>query len=1376
MLRQVFSRAAVALLLVPAAIAAQAPQSNDDLAAKVRTELAAARKLPASLDKVVSPVIDRVWDGFDRDAAIGQVQFMDGYWRLPGNEGFDKSIDRVKARLVAAGFKELAERPKTPITVPSLWIEPASTPSSGWDQQVGTVAIVRDGQPEQVVLSREKERLALAINSFSTAPGGVVVPLIDVGAGNSPNDYANKEVKGAVVVGTAGTAQLYTQAVVNRGAVGVISTAKVPAYLDPSPDLLQWGSITYDETRKPFGFRATPRAAETLKAATNAGPVKVRVEVATTFARKPERTLAAEIPGATVPNERIVIAAHVQEPGANDNASGTATNMELTRALVTGVLSGRIPKPARTLTFLWVNEISGSRRWLSEHADQKDGVKYMFSMDMTGEDITKTGGHFLVERFPDPGSVWARPWDPHTEWGPGNVNPNSLKGDLINDLHLAMCERVAVKSMASAKRPWDVRSNPYEGGSDHTQFRDAGIPSLLDWHFTDRFYHTNRDTAEKTSPDEMRNVGTAVATTAWLMASATDAIAADVKTLVAKAGDARVAVEKREGAIAQPGVKPEENDKIVAAWRKWYDEAIASVSRLVVPAKRPAPIPSPAADLEESRSSINDTESTGPQSGPFVVEDTDTGASQDPSCDQTTMGPIPATVLNVLWAADDRLVCSCGTHTEQHKESREHDLLFDTALRAGPPEIRRAAALALGRLESPQTITTLLTLLRDRNADVRAEAANALAQTAKAGRDDVMTIAQHLTFAIAAIVPPDLTKRMPGRIFAAGSRPRGQETDAAAAVMFEAIGRLPFAAAEAEAAAAYLHGCMLDPWCEPPPSGAAIDFRVSAPRLLGIAKGFESISRKFPRANYDGIVGNLRLLAANGRNDFTRVRGAFDNRRTDAEAGELVARLRRLTMQTLQNIGDKDRDTILGATNDGDWQVRRIGTMMLASQALTGPAPGQSGPAADDLVVNALAQRLKDSAFQVRLEAVKVAARVAARTGDCSDVLNATRDDMPIVAMQALDGIVVACKDMTPILERLHTLADTLEDTSSNTVWQVGARALTAMARVAEKEAAPYVAKRPLFASPIWQLRASIATTAGRVKNEEVLLTLVKDPVPNVRNAALEALKVVGSTHLFEEALENLTSTDFQLVRTAAISLKGAPKNEDTAMALIKALKRLTDEGKDTSRDPRMALIERIDEQVSVEMISLVQPFLSDFDPAVANAVKAVCERLVPNGSPAATPRLRKPVQATLEEIQDLPKTATLVMQNGDRIELELLVEEAPMTIARFASLARAGYYNGLTFHRIVANFVIQGGSPGASEYVGDARYMRDEVGRVPNLRGAVGISTRGRDTGDAQIFIDLVDLPRLDHDYTVFANVTSGMPAVDKILEGATIATVVIK
>jgi cyclophilin family peptidyl-prolyl cis-trans isomerase len=110
----------------------------------------------------------------------------------------------------------------------------------------------------------------------------------------------------------------------------------------------------------------------------------------------------------------------------------------------------------------------------------------------------------------------------------------------------------------------------------------------------------------------------------------------------------------------------------------------------------------------------------------------------------------------------------------------------------------------------------------------------------------------------------------------------------------------------------------------------------------------------------------------------------------------------------------------------------------------------------------------------------------------------------------------------------------------------------------------------------------------------------------------------------------------------------------------------------------------------------------------------------------------------------------------------------------RFMRLAKSGYYNGLTLHRIVPNFVIQGASPGANEYAGDALYVRDEIGLAAHTRGAVGLSTRGRDTGDAQFFINLVDNPRLDFEYTVFGHVDSrDMDIVDGIAEGDAIDTI---
>src|SRR5262249_51135457 len=160
----------------------------------------------------------------------------------------------------------------------------------------------------------------------------------------------------------------------------------------------------------------------------------------------------------------------------------------------------------------------------------------------------------------------------HTEWGQGEVRADRLKGDLLNDLHLAVCLRVARKS------GWVVNTNPYEGGSDHTVFGTAGIPSVLDWHFTARYYHTNLDTADKSSATEMCNFGVSAVSTAWLLASAKEPAALAVAELVAKTGGARVAFEEREGAHLaaadpNPGAARLREDQIVTAWKQWYAEA-----------------------------------------------------------------------------------------------------------------------------------------------------------------------------------------------------------------------------------------------------------------------------------------------------------------------------------------------------------------------------------------------------------------------------------------------------------------------------------------------------------------------------------------------------------------------------------------------------------------------------------------------------------------------------------------------------------------------------------------------------------------------------------------------------------------------------------
>lgn len=545
----------VALLIATALTAAAAAQP-----------FVPAAELPPTAERAYNAVAAR----FDRDAAMDVVRHMQRYWRLAGNPGYNASIDHIRGRLLKAGVHTR--------------VDEYAKPEPGWDYSRGTVTI--DGDPAPI-LSKERDRVSLAINSFSTPPGGISLPLVDVGAGTA-QDFTSKTIKGALILGDASLGGLWQQAVRNRGAAGVVSTEIAP-YIRPSDpsamseaqkDVLQWGGIPYDAALKTFGFKASWRAASRLRAALARRPdTRVRVDIESAFHAGPNRSLVSEIVGRSRPHERVVVVAHLQEPGANDNASGCATLLSLVLALNEAIRRGTIPPPERTMTFMWLDEIRGSRQWLTARKGEAAGVQYMFSMDMTGEDTAKTGGTFLIEKQADPSAVWPRPSDPHSEWGASQVKLESLKGSLLNDVHIAVAQRRA-RDMR-----WTVRTNPYEGGSDHTAFAAAGIPSLLNWHFTDRYYHTNQDTTDKVSADEMRHVGVTVATSAYFLASATESDALAVVELLERSASARLALERRQGpaivAKAPDRAAAEKvEQQVIAAWRKWYGEALDSVTRL----------------------------------------------------------------------------------------------------------------------------------------------------------------------------------------------------------------------------------------------------------------------------------------------------------------------------------------------------------------------------------------------------------------------------------------------------------------------------------------------------------------------------------------------------------------------------------------------------------------------------------------------------------------------------------------------------------------------------------------------------------------------------------------------------------------------------
>jgi len=125
---------------------------------------------------------------------------------------------------------------------------------------------------------------------------------------------------------------------------------------------------------------------------------------------------------------------------------------------------------------------------------------------------------------------------------------------------------------------------------------------------------------------------------------------------------------------------------------------------------------------------------------------------------------------------------------------------------------------------------------------------------------------------------------------------------------------------------------------------------------------------------------------------------------------------------------------------------------------------------------------------------------------------------------------------------------------------------------------------------------------------------------------------------------------------------------------------------------------------------------------------------------------------------------------------IELLPEAAPLTVDNFVQLARRGYYRGIVFHRVVPNFVIQGGDPRGDGNGGPGYAIRCEVNEVQYDRGAVGMALSGKDTGGSQWFVTHAPQPHLDGGYTVFGRVTSGMNVVDAIVRGDVIRSIVIR
>ena len=560
-----FSRPVFAVALVfPSLLALSLPVTV--ATAQSRPTAAASARSPA-----MAPITRAVSGAISGDRAFRTVDYVQRYFRLPGNRGFDLAIDTVASLLRVAGYVEDASAPPAARLV--YRIESRPMRDQAWTPEGASITIVGQSAPLQ---SWPQNLNMIAINSVSTAPEGVTAAVVDVGAG-AEADFAAVEVKGKIVLAEGNARSIFVRAM-QKGAAGVLAAQKLPEYNQQAKNVtsIQFTGIARDTLTPGWLLFVSRSSRDALKSALARGAVSVHVTVRTMFETRPERTLVAEIRGASKPAERFVYSAHVQEPGANDNASGVGTLAEMARVAAQLVKTGSA-NPQRTVTFLWGDEIRSTDRYLKEDSARRTGVKWGMSLDMVGENTAKTGGTFLIEKMPDPSAVWVRGEDKHSEWGGRPLAEKDIRPHWFNDFVRQRCLDRAVQT------GWVVKANPFEGGSDHTPFLNAQIPAVLLWHFTDQHYHTDLDRIDMVSAASLGNVGSCALTTGLLLADGSRPVVLAALEELTRAAEKELTTQKALGRdTLSRGGKVETERHIIDVWRDFYLGAIDRIPDIAV--------------------------------------------------------------------------------------------------------------------------------------------------------------------------------------------------------------------------------------------------------------------------------------------------------------------------------------------------------------------------------------------------------------------------------------------------------------------------------------------------------------------------------------------------------------------------------------------------------------------------------------------------------------------------------------------------------------------------------------------------------------------------------------------------------------------------
>jgi hypothetical protein len=373
-----------------------------------------------------------------------------------------------------------------------------------WDAEEGDLYLVQPVRKK--IASLNQVPSSLASGSMNT---DVEAEVVYVGAGREA-DYAGKDVTGKIALGSGSVSAVFGGAVNQRGAAGALGTGSPGVSGNAAGytlDQIGWASVSPKPDKGGFGFALSLRQFNELRGYLDRGTkVVVRAHVrAKTYPGK-MNVVSAAIPGTDPAAGEFLYVAHsfetISKPGANDNCTGVGTVLEIGRTLARLIRDGVLPRPRRTIRFVWGNEISGSSAFMNKHPELQDKLLAALNFDMTGADPKSTDSYLRIKMTPD-----GRP---------------SYLNDLIANL-LQFVDQAEIRTSQGVNAQFNYRMCPLAtitSGSDHTVFLAAAIPTIQFNYWPDNFYHSSEDRIVHVDPTELKRVGVTAAAAFYYLANA----------------------------------------------------------------------------------------------------------------------------------------------------------------------------------------------------------------------------------------------------------------------------------------------------------------------------------------------------------------------------------------------------------------------------------------------------------------------------------------------------------------------------------------------------------------------------------------------------------------------------------------------------------------------------------------------------------------------------------------------------------------------------------------------------------------------------------------------------------------------------------------